>query len=266
VKKLIPLLCLSLFALQGAAQEKKDRNSRKAEKRQKIAAAIRQEEEGVLIFRKQTAFGAQLRTNGYGIFFELGRMKTPRWSDSYSIELTEIKHHKEEKSNNLNGAFNNSFVYGKINNFYAVKLGYGRQYIFGQKGNKNGVAVIGIAEAGLALGLLRPYYVDVQVGNERRAVKYESSDSLLFLNNSSTGTILGSSGIGKGWDEIRVKPGAFLKLALRFDFNKYNDKLQAIQIGFSMEGYGEKIPQMAYVKQEQLFFQGHVAFVFGGRK
>jgi hypothetical protein len=266
VKKLIPLFCLSLLCLQGFAQDKKDKNARKVEKRQKIAAAIRQEEEGVLAFHKQSAFGAQLRTNGYGIFFELGRMKTPRWTTTYSAELTEIKHVKEEKSSNLNGAFNNSFVYGKINNFYAFKLGYGRQYIFGQKGNKNGVAVIGIAEAGLALGLLRPYYVDVQVSNERRAVKYDSADSALFLNMSSNGMILGSSGIGKGWNEIKVKPGAFLKLALRFDFNKYNDKLQALQIGFSLEGYGEKIPQMAHVKEQQLFFQGHVAFVFGGRK
>jgi ribosomal protein S24E len=266
VKKLIPLFGLCLLALQGFGQVKTDKNARKAEKRQKIAAAIRQEEEGVLVFRKQSAFGAQLRTNGYGIFFELVRMKTPRWSNSYSIELTEIKHAKEEKSSNLNGAFNNSFIFGKINNFYAVKLGYGRQYIFGQKGNKNGVAVIGLAEAGLALGLLRPYYLDVQIANERRAVKYESDDSAYFLNTQANGAILGSSGIGKGWNEIKVKPGAYIKLGARFDFNKYNDKLQAIQIGVSLEAYGEKIPQMAYVKQEQLFFQGHIAFVFGGRK
>ncbi|TCJ19176.1 hypothetical protein EPD60_01810 [Flaviaesturariibacter flavus] len=266
MKKLIPVFCLSLLSLQGFGQEKSGKNSRKEEKRQKIAAAIKSEEEGVIAYRKQTAFGLQLRTNGYGLFFELGRMKTPRWSDVYSIELTEIKHPKEEKSGNINGSFNNSFIYGKINNFYAVKLGYGRQYIFGQKGNKNGIAVIGLAEAGLSLGLLRPYYLDIADGNDRRAVKYESADSLLFLGVQPGGAILGSSGIGKGWDEIKVKPGAFLKLGLRFDFNKYNDKLQALQIGFSIEGYGDKIPQMAFVKQEQVFYQGHLAFVFGGRK
>ncbi|RYZ24492.1 MAG: hypothetical protein EOO16_01015 [Chitinophagaceae bacterium] len=260
------MFCLSLLAFQGYAQEKSGQSPRKEEKQRKVAAAIKAEEEGVIAYRKQSAFGLQLRTNGYGVFFELNRMKTPRWSTSYSVELTEIKHAKEEKSNNANGSFNNSFVFGKINNFYAFKLGYGRQYFFGQKGNKNGIAVIGLAEAGISLGLLRPYYLDVADGAARRAVKYESEDSALFLGKAPNGAILGSSGIGTGWDEIQVKPGAFLKLGLRFDFNKYNDKLQALQVGFSIEGYGDKIPQMAYVKEEQLFFQGHLAFVFGGRK
>jgi len=265
VKKLMTIACLALFTLQGFAQQK-SKNARREEKKQKINAMIRQEEEGVLIYQKQTAFGAQLRTNGYGIFFELGRMKTPRWTQTYSIELTETKHPKEEKSTNVNSAFNNSFVYGKINNFYQLKLGYGRQYILGQKGNKNGVAVIALAEGGLALGMLRPYYIDIQEGNNRRSIKYDSKDSLTFLGGGSGAEILGSSGLLKGWNELQLRPGAYIKAALRFDFNKYNERMQAIQIGLSLEAFPQEIRQMVDNKPQRLFFQGHLAYVFGGRK
>ena len=64
--------------------------------------------------------------NGYGFFFELGRSRSPSFTNLYVFELTEIKHPKEEKVSNGN-FFSNSFVYGKINNFYYLKLGFGQQ-------------------------------------------------------------------------------------------------------------------------------------------
>lgn len=264
VKKLIPVLCLALLA-SGAYAQKDQRKEKRAEKSKKIDAIVKQEEEGVLSYHKQTAFGLQLRTNGYGLFFEIGRRQTPRWTNLYAAELTEIKDPKEEKGSNTNGAFNNSYIYGKINNFYQFKLGYGREYILGQKGNKNGIAVIAFGQGGLSLGLLRPYYIDVQEGAEKRAIKYDSADSLKFLG-FAPGTILGSSGIGKGWDELQLRPGAYVKMGLRFDFNRYNERMQAVQIGFSLEGYGKGIEQLAYNDPKKLFFQLHLAYVFGGRK
>ena len=113
-------------------------------------------------YSKQTSFGLQLRTNGYGLFLEIGRSRSPRFTNLYVLELTEIKHPKEEKVSNVSTFFSNSFIYGKINNFYQAKLGFGQQYVFGQKGNKNGIAVLGIVHGGLSLGLLKPYYIQIQ--------------------------------------------------------------------------------------------------------
>lgn len=122
---------------------------------------------------------------------------------------------------------------------------------------------MGIYQGGLSLGLLRPYYLDINdPNNTQRAVKYDSKDSTAFL----FGNIIGSSGLGKGWNELKLKPGIFLKTALRFDFGRYNEMVQALQIGLSAEAYSSKIPQLVYTKQKQIFFQGHIAFVFGKRK
>lgn len=269
MKKIIVLFCsifccYCLWAQQPAGKRISKSDQQRSEKRQRINTLSRQEEEGVLSYVKQSAFGIQLRTNGYGIFYEHAKMKTPRFSQHYAVELTEIKNSKEEKLGTGN-FFGNSFVYGKINNFYQFKLGYGQQYVFGQKGNKNGVAVIGIYQAGLSLGLLKPYYL--QIGdvnnNGTRDVKYDSADSAAFMDPS---LIIGGAGLGKGWSELKVKPGAYVKAALRFDFGHYNESLEALEIGVSVDGYAQKIPIMVYNTSRQLFYQAHVAFVFGHRK
>jgi hypothetical protein len=267
VKKITVLFCaiFSCYCLFAqTTNPRNDKEVKRAEKRQRINAMAKLEEEGVLNFKKQSAFGIQLRTNGYGVFYEHAKMVSPRFATLYGIELTEIKHPKEEKTNiGGNNFFGGSYIFGKINNFYQLKLSLGQQYVFGQKGNKNGIAVTGIYEGGLSVGLLKPYYLQVEDNRLARYIKYDSSDSSLFLDDRS---IIGNAGFGKGWSEVKVRPGAFIKTALRFDFGHYNETLSAIEIGLSVDAYAQKVQIMALNPSKQLFFQGHVAFVFGHRK
>ncbi len=269
MKKIIAFSIVVLIGFGSQAQDSTAKAPTKQERKQQKKihrnSIIKQEEEGVLNYRKQTAFGLQLRTNGYGLFLELGRSRSPRFTNLFVFEFTEIKHPKEEKVSNPSTFFSNSYVYGKINNFYQAKLGFGQQYVFGQKGNKNGVAVLAIVEGGLSMGLLKPYYLQVQdPTNGVHDTKYNSKDSLAFLGTNAQ--IIGSSGFTKGWSEVKLQPGLFVKTALRFDFGRFNETIQALEIGMSLDAYASKIPQMVYNPQKQLFFQGHVAIVFGRRK
>ena len=266
MKKISVLICLVfaagvLFAQEGTP--KKDKKAeKKEEKRRRTNAIIKQEEEGVLAYNKQAAFGLQLRTNGYAAFLELGRMKSPRFTNLYLLEVSEIFHPKEEKVPSTDqNYFGGSFKYGKINNFYQAKLGFGQQYVLGQKGNKNGIAVLGIYQAGFSLGLLKPYYIDVD-NNGSQSIRYKGADTTAFLSDR----ILGSSGLSKGWKEVTIKPGAFVKVCLRFDFDSYNESIKALEIGLSVDAYAREIKQMVYSKPGRVFFQGHIGFVFGGRK
>ena len=264
VKKITLIALAALLALSSFAQNgRTDKQQKKDLRRQKINELIRQSEEGVLIFEKQNIFGIQLRTNGYGAFYEMGRMKTNRKTNIYRIDIAEIKDHKEEKLFGGSFPFGNPFVYGKRNFFYPITLGFGQQYILGQKGNKNGVAVSAVYNAGLAIGLLRPYYVDVQgTGNEERSIKYTEQDADAFIN----GPFYGASGLGKGWSELKVKPGAYLKTAMRFDYGRFNESVNGLEIGMSLEAYASKIPIMLFQDDKRLFFQAYVAILFGKRK
>jgi hypothetical protein len=113
------------------------------------------------------------------------------------------------------------------------------------------------------MGLLKPYYIQIQEqATGVRDIKYDSKDSVNFLS----GNIIGGSGFTKGWNELKMKPGVFVKTALRFDFGRFNETVQALEIGMSVDAYASKIPQMVYNDPKQLFFQGHFAIVFGHRK
>lgn len=266
MKKLFLLLfCSSVsFALMAQETGNKGKNEKKEARRKKINELIKQSEEGVLVYSRQSVFGFQFRNNGYGAFFELGRMKTNRKTNIYRLDITEIKHPKEEKLQATGVLFGNPFIYGKVNNFYQVTLGFGQQYILGQKGNKNGVAVSAVYNGGFALGLLKPYYIEVQSssGGQNEVIKYTEANKDIFLGQG----IVGSGGFGKGWNELSMKPGAFLKTALRFDYGRFNEVVNGLEIGLSGEFYASKIPIMAEQKDKQFFIQGYISILFGRRK
>lgn len=267
VKKISLVLIITLIGSHAlwAQSAREERKEKREDRKKKINELVRQAEEGVLVYNKQSVFGIQLRTNGYGAFYELGRMKTNRKTEIYRIDITETKHPREEKLLGDALILGNPYIFGKRNYFYPVTLGYGQQYIFGQKGNKNGVAVTGVWNAGISLGLLRPYYIRVDdlVNGGEKYLKYSVEDSAEFVDKS---IVIAGGGLGKGWSELKVKPGAFGKVAMRFDYGRYNELVSALEIGMSAEFYSSKIPILLYQKDRQLFFQGYVAILFGKRK
>ncbi|HET6994777.1 MAG TPA: hypothetical protein VFI06_07335 [Chitinophagaceae bacterium] len=258
------LLVIGAAAQDSASGKKLTREEKKEAKRKKVADLMRQAEEGVLIYSKQSILGIQLRTTGYGMFYELGKMKTNKKTNIFRLDIAETKSHKEEKLQG-NNFFGNSFIYGKRNYFYPVTLGFGQQIMLGQKGNKNGVAVSMIYNGGIAIGLLRPYYVTVNDPATQldRTIKYSDQDSALFLGL----TIKGGGGLSKGWNEIKVTPGVFAKYALRFDYGRFNESVNGLEIGASVEFYAKKIPIMLLQKSDkQIFLQCYLAVIFGKRK
>lgn len=250
------IIFISAFiSFHSFGQETK--RTRQEQKRARVNEMIKQEEEGVITYRKSFAFGAKLTTDGYGIFFELGRASSVKKGLLYQLDISERKHVKEEKQSFYSNTA--PFIFGKENFFYPVKFGVQQQVLLGNKSNKNGVAVTGNYGGGIAAGVLRPYYVQVQSGN---FIKYNSADSADFLS----GTIVGGPDLGRGWNELTVTPGVYAKTAVRFDYGSYNEVISAIEVGVNAEFYTKKIPQMVYNKEKQFFFNGYVAIIFGKRK
>ena len=267
--KSIAILFVSCLAtLSLAAQDRmSEKDKKKQAKRDKINQVIRLEEEGESAFKKHSLFGFKFSTDGYGLSFEKGKIKSPYKATLFQIELNEKKHKKESKQSRSDGAvvFGNPFIYGKQNNFYQLKLGIGQQYMLGGKANKNGVAVYVIMAGGLSVGLLKPYYLDVESPpntGEIRTIKYSQADSAEFMGNN----ILGAAGFFKGWGEVKIAPGAHAKTALRFDWGRFNNTISAAEVGFNLEYYPGKVEQMVGLKANSLFFNGYISFLFGSRK
>lgn len=256
------LLIIVLSVVMYSAEAQKSRKEKKDERKERLNALAKQEEEGVIIFNKHNVFGLALASDGYGLFFEKGFKQDKSKTTLLRFELFEKKHIKEERVTNptIFGA-SNSFIYGKLNNFYQFHAGYGMLRVIGNKGNKNGIEISAMGIGGLSLGLLKPYYYDKQdpTGNIRKRVKFEDTTASLVLIN-------GAAGFTYGWKEVKIKPGAFVKTGLRFDYGRYNEMVGAIEIGLSGEFYAAKIPQLYSNKEKQFFFSAFVSILFGKRK
>lgn len=274
----IALLSIPASAQTKVPSEKKIiKQEKKAEKREKINALIKQEEEGAIIYQKQNTFGIRLYSDGWGAYYEKGFQKTVNKTNLFSLEIGERKHPKEDKEFNLqsNGwaVFGTPLIYGKQNNFFFAKLGVGQSYLIGGKGNRNGVAVSAVYKGGLSLGGLKPYYVDVQPDNSTQviSIKWENGEGendKYFLDRP-----ISSSGLFKGFGEIKLKPGAFFQGALRFDYGRYNEVISAITAGFNVEYYTSTMPIMVerietnqIVEPKKLFLNVFISLEFGRRK
>ena len=142
-----------------------------------------------------------------------------------------------------------------------IKLGFGQQYLIGGKDVKNGVAVSAIYGAGISGGFLKPYYVDGQDSSGKlQRVKYTPETADIFLN-----PISGVS-FTKGFNELTFVPGAHARLALRFDYGRYNDLLSAIEAGVNAAYYTKNIDMMYNEPGKKFFFNAYVAIVLGKRK
>jgi hypothetical protein len=257
---LISFITISLLAqdstYSAASQNKRDK---KAEKRDRINRLMRMEEEGDLIFNKHNIFGIKVATDGYGIFFEKGKYKSPEKTTIFQFELNEKKSPKEKRVT-FDGY--NSLVAYKLNNFYAFKAAIGQQILIGGKGNKNGVAVTALYTGGLSLAMLKPYYINVDTDAKRIHETWPQ----LINDTSSNISDLSASGFFYGWSHVSLKPGINAKTALRFDYGRFNETITAIEAGVTAEFYFSKIPQVYFVPYKQFFFNAFVAIEFGSRK
>jgi hypothetical protein len=265
MKQLLILLAVITFSIPATAQEPKkpNRASRKEQKRERINALIKQEEEGVIAYKKHFAGGIKLNSDGYGIFLEKGYAKSIRRASLFQLEISERKHQKEEKQST---SFISSvpFIYGKINFFYPVKLGMQVQYLLGNKSNKNGVSITANGGGGITLGILRAYEMEIDDPEGRKFIIYEGPDSLKFSN--PVGLNPSGPGLFRGWSHIKMTPGLYLKSSLRFDYGRYNEMLSAIEVGLTGEYYSKEVPQMISNKQKKFFFSAYFALAFGKRK
>lgn len=259
MKKIFFSILMFAISLNVLAQDKakSKRDQKKEIRKEKITALIKQEEEGVITYSKHFLGGIKLTTDGYGGFLEIGRAQSVKKSLLFQLDISERKHPKEEKQFSTSGNAG-PFIYGKINFFYPVKLGVQQQFLLGNKGNKNGVSVSANVGGGVSIGLIRPYLLNY----DNIGFKGLADDTARFLFEQP----LNGPNLGTGFNKLKVTPGAYVKGGVRFDYGKYNEMINAIEVGLVTEYYTKAIPQMIFTKHEKLFFSAYVAILFGKRK
>ncbi len=231
---------------------------------------------------KELSVGARLNSDGWGIYVDKGyvRSQETKLSDQFhdvrvfQVELDEHKDPKEIKhamSDQGSGGSQKAkpFVFGKINNFYALKLGYGMRKMIAGKPEPGTVSIHWVNLGGLSLGMEKPYYLDGYVPQDNfggtyvpATFKYSDATKQSFLDERY---INGGAGFQKGLNEIQFVPGVHAKSVLHFDFSTGRRTLMALEAGINIEYYTRAIQIMANQDVKPYFVNLFASLQFGRR-
>jgi hypothetical protein len=233
-------------------------------------AHVRLAPKGPKAIKNEVSFGLRLHTSGWSIYTDMGKVKArnAKMADMFydvnfwQIELSEKKSPKQEKITVDENASGNSgsYKYGKINNFYSLKLGYGMRKMIAGKPDPGSVSIHWSNVISGSLGMLKPYYLNVR--SDPNAIKYSDETQSNFLDQRF---IVGSAGFGAGLSEMKMIPGGGFKSMLHFDFASNRKGVTAVETGINFEYYSADVPLMALQKAEPYFFDLFIAVQFGKR-
>lgn len=250
----LSLLFLAAFALQGRAQ-------------------IAPKEEVGFLYNRETTYNFRLATNrSFGFGMEWGRLRTYDKTKTLSLGISEMKHPREQKQNAAPSVRRSSrpFVYGKKNSLFVLRSGWGAKRYFSEKAKQKGVAVGMSYSIGPSMGLLKPYYLTINLegtsaGTGRpTAVKYSEKNHDDFLNNSK---ILGAAPFTQGIKETSFLPGGTASIAYHMDWGAFDEMVKALEIGFTVDVFAKKAPIFVTDAQnQQVFFNFFLNLQFGKRK
>lgn len=235
------------------------------------------EERKGIIYDKELVFDIfKMHTNGFAIGVNFGTIRTYYKTRFFHAGFGELKHAKEVRSNldrnNATGGLSRSFIYGKQNNMFVLRGGYGEKRYLSEKAAKRGVAVGISYMAGPSLGLLKPYYLEVlssEFGGgpfaTTASIKYSEENAESFLNPWN---IFGASGWSKGLSEISLIPGVQAQFALHIDWGAFDEFVKAVEVGIMADLYFRQVPIMVDlpgVENSPFFLNLFVNLQFGKR-
>lgn len=210
-------------------------------------------------YTREFLWGVNKNTNGGligGFVLKYSTALTPTTFQSFGLELMNVKHPKEARTWNING---NSFIYGKLNYLYSVRLQYGREKIFFKKAPQQGVQISGILAAGPTIGVIAPYYVQVYV-NQYESITVPYDPTVEYRN------IMGTGGIFQGLNESDVTIGANLKAAVSFEFGTFKSSVSGFEAGILLEAFPKKIEILPGADNNSFFTSAFITIVFGTRR
>ncbi len=224
------------------------------------------DDDATILYRHEASGGITIHSNGWGLTFKSGKHVTGFRKRILDFEIISMSHPKEYRvTNPYEGA--KSFIYGKLNDVFLVRAGWGYQTIIFGKAERSGVEVRFSYYGGLDLGITKPVYLDIlenDPGNDSLKLpvtkRYNPDDPEQTIDN-----IYGASSFFTGFDKMSIYPGMYGKFAISFEYGGWQQKIAALETGVMLDFFPRAIPIIAYNPKPNLYFNFYITILWGGK-
>ena len=217
---------------------------------------------GDYTYSRESVWGITKATNSGligGLMFKHTRSLGNNWFHGIGIEIVNIKHPQEQKYFTQTS---NTFIWGKENYLYSIRLSYDREYVLFRKAPQQGVQINAIFMGGPTIGLEAPYYVEIKgPANTTVRVPYDAEKM-----NGKPDQILGTGGILQGIGQSSVVPGLNLKSSVAFEFGTFKSNVVGVEVGFQVDFFVREINIIPTANNQSIFPSAFFTLFYGGRK
>lgn len=184
-----------------------------------------------IIYSHEYSIHGTLHSRGFGLGYKTGRIRNILKTTNWDFEVSYFRSQKQVKLINIYNA--STYVYGKLNDMATIRGGYEVEHRIYGKPYWGGVELRWLYEGGASLALLKPYYA-----------------GLPFRN---------------GLKEIKLKPGAYVKGGMSFEFGTSRTRVQSIEVGVAADYFPQGIELMELNPTEYVFVTLYLSYHWGSR-
>lgn len=217
-----------------------------------------------IVYDYERYFSGTIHSKGFGLGFVRGKNLTAFKTRFWNIEISNLRSLKRLRSVNPYYLDSKSFVYGKLNDVFVLRGGFGYKKQLNRKPSDNGVEIRWLYEGGGSLAIQKPYYYYVVIATENAEGEMETSvETRLFEDDWFD--IYGRAPFFKGFDEISLRLGLFLRTALNFEFGSSKTKINSLELGANIEFFPQGISIMYSEKNKPFFITFYLSYSLGKR-
>lgn len=211
-------------------------------------------------YQSEFTWGINKNTSGGligGLVFKKARKLNDRVLETFGLELMNVKHPQERRRTSVTG---NSFIFGKANYLYAVRLQYGRDFLLFKKAPQQGVEIKGVFAAGPSVGVVAPYYVEYKLSSADVTIRGPYTQDIPYSQIQGTGRLF--EGIG----DSKLTLGGNIKAAINFELGTVKSQVTGFEAGFLLDAYAKAIEIIPSTKNYSVFPTVFITLFYGSRK
>jgi hypothetical protein len=194
-----------------------------------------------------------------GFVFKKAKRINERVFKTYGLEIMNVKNPQEVRVQSTYSG--ESFIAGKSNYLYALRIQYGRDVVLFSKAPQQGVEIKAVLAVGPSIGIVAPYYIKRTNGSFNNTVN-EQYDPVKHANAQ----ILGTGYLFEGLENSEIQFGGNIKVGFNFELGVVKSQVTGFEVGVLVDAYFSEVVLMPKAENRAVFPTFYFTLFYGSRK